>query len=381
MGQCDADSVFMRLFPGASYNIPVEIWIMDSHPYNPPLCYVKPTADMKIKHNRHVDQNGRVYLPYLTDWNHNSSDLLECCQIMALMFGEEPPVYSKKPSSSGGQASQVSPTYNSGGGSPVNAYGTMPMPYPPQPSNPVYPAYPPVGGAYSQQQPAYPAYPPVRGNEPSYPPLNPSNRNSYPAYNQPPGNNPYPAAVSPPNYSVFPLTDKSPGRTGTITDEHIRASLLSGVEEKLGRRLNEIVAQAQDEITSLTKTHDELERGRRNLDEIFERLEKEQRAVDRNIAVLTEKTAELRTAIEKSSTQESFDVDEAVVPTAPLYKQLLTAYAEESALEDAMYYIGEALRRNVIDLDVFLKHTRELSRKQFMQRALIQKCRDKAGLP
>ncbi|OQV22511.1 hypothetical protein BV898_03685 [Hypsibius exemplaris] len=32
---------------GASYNIPVEIWIMDSHPYNPPLCYVKPTPDMR----------------------------------------------------------------------------------------------------------------------------------------------------------------------------------------------------------------------------------------------------------------------------------------------------------------------------------------------
>ncbi|OQV22514.1 Tumor susceptibility gene 101 [Hypsibius exemplaris] len=307
MGQCDADSVFLRLFTGASYNIPVEIWIMDSHPYDPPLCYVKPTADMKIRHSRHIDHDGRVFLPCLTDWNHNLFDLLDCCQIMARMFGEEPPVFSKKPSSSGGQARQVSPTYNSGGDSPVNPHRTMPM--------------------------------------------------------------------------LFPLTDKSHDRTGAITDEHIRASLLSGVEEKLGRRLNEIVAQAQDEIMSLTKTHDELERGRRNLDEIFERLEKEQRAVDRNIAVLTEKTAELRTALERSSTQEAFDVDEAIVPIAPLYKQLLTAYAEESALEDAMYYIGEALERNVIDLDEFLKHTSELSRKQFMQRALVQKCRDKAGLP
>lgn len=161
--------------------------------------------------------------------------------------------------------------------------------------------------------------------------------------------------------------------------------------------------------------------------------------MDRNISILTEKTAELRNVVEKSSSQETFDVDEAVVPTAPLYKQydavfyscrtvlslsgrvsnlvfrcrLLTAFAEESALEDAMYYVGEALRRNVIDLDVFLKvpyviphsssllyrhltcwyvfylallfgllqHTRELSRKQFMQRALILKCRERAGLP
>lgn len=60
-------------YKGNTYNIPVEMWIMDTHPYNPPLCYVKPTADMRIKSpHRHVDQNGRIYLPYLTDWNHVS---------------------------------------------------------------------------------------------------------------------------------------------------------------------------------------------------------------------------------------------------------------------------------------------------------------------
>jgi len=60
--------------------------------------------------------------------------------------------------------------------------------------------------------------------------------------------------------------------------------------------------------------------------------------------------------------------------------RILNAYAEEAALEDTIYYMGEALRRGVIDLDVFLKQVRSLSHKQFMQRALIQKCRLKAGL-
>ena len=35
--------------------------------------------------------------------------------------------------------------------------------------------------------------------------------------------------------------------------------------------------------------------------------------------------------------------------------RLLTAFAEEQATGDAIYYLGEALRRGVIDLDVFLK--------------------------
>ena len=46
---------------------------MDSHPYNPPMAFVKPTATMQIKPGRHVDANGRVYLPYLHEWKHVST--------------------------------------------------------------------------------------------------------------------------------------------------------------------------------------------------------------------------------------------------------------------------------------------------------------------
>lgn len=60
--------------------------------------------------------------------------------------------------------------------------------------------------------------------------------------------------------------------------------------------------------------------------------------------------------------------------------RLLNAYAEEAAIEDSIYYIGEALRNEVLDLEAFLKHVRQLSRRQFMLRALMQKCRQKAGL-
>lgn len=63
-----------------------------------------------------------------------------------------------------------------------------------------------------------------------------------------------------------------------------------------------------------------------------------------------------------------------------IFFRLINAYAEEAAIEDAIYYMGEALRSGVIDLDTFLKQVRNLARKQFMLRALMQKCRQKAGL-
>ena len=40
---------------------------------------------------------------------------------------------------------------------------------------------------------------------------------------------------------------------------------------------------------------------------------------------------------------------------AHLCFRILFAYSEEQALEDAIYYLGEGLRKGVIDLEVFLK--------------------------
>lgn len=57
------------LHTGSTYNIPICIWLLDNHPLSSPMVYVKPTPDMLIKASRHVDQNGKVYLPYLHEWN------------------------------------------------------------------------------------------------------------------------------------------------------------------------------------------------------------------------------------------------------------------------------------------------------------------------
>ena len=106
-----------------------------------------------------------------------------------------------------------------------------------------------------------------------------------------------------------------------------------------------------------------------------------QAEVDKNIELLKKKDEELSSALEKMENQsENNDIDEVIIPTAPLYKQILNLYAEENAIEDTIFYLGEALRWGVIDLHVFLKHFSLLSLKQFQLRALIQKARKTAGL-
>lgn len=100
-----------------TYYIPICIWLMDTHPHNAPMCFVKPTPTMHIKVSMYVDHNGKIYLPYLHDWQpvgivkrqynyifnlgftfflfQHTSDLLSLIQVMILTFGDHPPVFSK----------------------------------------------------------------------------------------------------------------------------------------------------------------------------------------------------------------------------------------------------------------------------------------------
>uniref|UniRef100_A0A8B9Z7Z4 Tumor susceptibility 101 n=1 Tax=Buteo japonicus TaxID=224669 RepID=A0A8B9Z7Z4_9AVES len=292
-------------YRGNTYNIPICLWLLDTYPFNPPICFVKPTSSMTIKTGKHVDANGKIYLPYLHEWKYPQSDLLELIQVMIVVFGEEPPVFSRPTASSS------------------------------------YPPYQATG-------------PPTT----SYVPGIPGGISNYPAGSTP-----------------------NPSRDGTISEDTIRASLISAVSDKLRWRMKEEMDRAQAELNALKRTEEDLKKGHQKLEEMVTRLDQEVAEVDKNIELLKKKDEELSSALEKMESQsENNDIDEVIIPTAPLYKQILNLYAEENAIEDTIFYLGEALRRGVIDLDVFLKHVRLLSRKQFQLRALMQKARKTAGL-
>ncbi|CAH1798904.1 unnamed protein product [Owenia fusiformis] len=364
-------------YKGATYNIPVCLWLLESHPYNPPMVFVKPTSTMQIKQGKHVDTNGRVFLPYLHEWRHPQSDMMGLIQVMTIVFGEEPPVFARSqtgparpPYPPGGQPAGGRLPYPTGGpgyGMPQpNAAGSTPYSAYNAPASTSYPAsstaggYPGAGytpGGYANP---YPGYPPSGG------------------YNPVAGQTSYPQQAA----TTHTSTSSTQGQSSNqLSDEQIKASVLSAVEDKMRRRLKEIFAQAQAEMDALKKTQEDLNAGKAKLEEMVGNLEKEQIEVEKNISLLREKDEEIMDVLARMENREAIDIDEAVVAPAPLYKQLLNSFAEEQAIEDTIYYLGTALNRGSIDLDVFLKKVRELSRQQFMLRALIRKCRSKAGLP
>ncbi|XP_023223167.1 tumor susceptibility gene 101 protein-like isoform X1 [Centruroides sculpturatus] len=345
-------------FKGNTYNIPVCIWILDAHPETPPMCYVNPTPEMEIKASKSVDMNGRIYLPYLHDWNSKNSDLVGLIQVMIIVFGDTPPVYSKP-------RSQDPPTSNLP--YPTQISGAMPMP---NVAGSGYHPYPPTSGASSYPYP-YPTMPSYSNTSQGYP-------YPYPSAYPPQNTNSYQSGGC---YPPSSIPSSTPSNTGTISEEHIHASLLSAVEDKLKKKLRDVLSQTHAEMEVLKKTQDDLNKGKVHLTELVKKLQAEQMELERNICILREKNQEMKEVNAKMENEQAIDIDEAVVTTAPLYRQLLNAFSEENATEDAIYYLGEALRKGVIDLDVFLKHVRDLSRKQFMLRALMQVCRQKAGLP
>ena len=62
----------------------------------------------------------------------------------------------------------------------------------------------------------------------------------------------------------------------SLSEEQIRASILSAVEDKMRRRLKDIFAQAAAEMTALNKTQEDLQKGKTTLDEMMQKLEREQ---------------------------------------------------------------------------------------------------------
>ncbi|KAL1403976.1 hypothetical protein pipiens_019124 [Culex pipiens pipiens] len=209
-------------YKGNTYHIPVAIWLLDTHPRYAPLCYVQPTSDMHIKVSMYVDHNGKIYLPYLHDWNPAHSDLLGLIQVMIVTFGDYPPVYSKPKNAA---KTEVMPLQQQ----QQTPYPTQSfMPQPPTSTQSPYCPYP------QQQQQQFPPYPAAAGG-------------GYVGYGQPSG-----AGTSYPPYMPQGMptaggynTGYNPSAqgTGTITEEHIKASLVSAVEDKLKRRIQEKVNQ------------------------------------------------------------------------------------------------------------------------------------------
>ncbi|XP_018519615.1 ubiquitin-conjugating enzyme E2 variant 3 [Lates calcarifer] len=82
-------------YDGRSYNFPIQLWLMDSFPFTPPICLLRPTPNMVIREGKHVDARGRIHLPGLHSWDYPKSSVVGLLSEMIAKFEEDPPLSSK----------------------------------------------------------------------------------------------------------------------------------------------------------------------------------------------------------------------------------------------------------------------------------------------
>lgn len=76
---------------------------------------------------------------------------------------------------------------------------------------------------------------------------------------------------------------------------------------------------------------------------------------------------------------EGAHVDVVCVPRHALRLQELQCRAGQAAFGDAMRVLDDAVARNLLELDVYLRLVRAVARKQFFGRVMLKKVRERIG--
>uniref|UniRef100_A0A183CEZ2 UEV domain-containing protein n=1 Tax=Globodera pallida TaxID=36090 RepID=A0A183CEZ2_GLOPA len=316
------------LYKGAVYNIPVAIYFLENHPNVGPYCYVKPTPCMRIRPSKVVDNSGRIYLPYLTEWRYPDHDTTSLLQVITLEFQDKCPVYSVSGNSKNAAHPPNSSNPSSGSGSNL-PYPTSGLPYPTvDPPSHVMP------------QPSYTAMPQPGGYQPPYP-------NSYPS--DPVS---YSTSVSPQPESVYPYG------TGTIQPTHIRASLLSAVEDRIRQRLRDKIGTPFAELQSIDVNHQELSTGKQILRNMLDSITRDQQELERILEIYTELEGALK-VVNSSGTAAngtSFNVEDAIDAQTIVHRQIFKVHVQDCAIDDTIYHLGTALHRGAVNLQMYLKY-------------------------
>jgi ESCRT-I complex subunit TSG101 len=274
------------------YNIPVQIWIVEMYPHHSPMVYVVPAPNMMIKpQHKHVDSSGRCYLPYLSEWNNKTSDIVGLVNTLSTIFSNEPPVFEKTQQT--------------------------------------------VTQSFNSQQ-------------------NTTQQNVY--------QNTQTSNTTPTNRSFFGIGNLL--QSGPSSEELLNAKVRTKVEliqrEISGKMEEGLILQSK--LMNHSKALDD--------GMTQDRIENEQ--LMNGIKVLRQKESETIQWL-KDNEDKQFDIDKVVNATDEQSQQILELMSQDHAMEDAMYYLDKQLEKGGIAVDVYLGQLRELSNKQFLNKALLKK--------
>ncbi|ODQ66444.1 UEV-domain-containing protein [Nadsonia fulvescens var. elongata DSM 6958] len=101
---------------------------------------------------------------------------------------------------------------------------------------------------------------------------------------------------------------------------------------------------------------------------------------DQNETILKEKIDQAKSVISEIDSRGQPDIDDVVCADNAVFNQLYDLVADDQAIDDTIYALSQALDRDRLKLDMFMRQTRSLAREQFMKKALIHKIAQTTGL-
>ena len=363
-------------YRGVTYNLPIDMYLVQEYPIRPPTVFIRPVSSMAIKENhRHVGLDGRVYLPYLHEWKGNTHDLRELVVWMSSLFGSEPPCYAK-------------PTGTAATARPIVAVSNGNR-----------------NGHHHNNPPAYAQATTVSTNGG--------------------GSSSYVTAQSITSSSIASSynTAASSATTNNADEERRRAfekeiadanmaaetarraaaeehrlkveqqrlereheqnllSLRTMATSKVQFQIQNLFKELKDDLRITLKNQKQLEDGTKEIESLIkEGKERKLHLITGkdNIEKEIEKLEVWLTAVKNEQQQsETNDKDDRqctadliALPADTHSAQMLALSAENAAIDDCIYFLDRALVRGSIGLDVFLKEVRRLSKRQFLAKVCL----------
>jgi len=176
----------------------------------------------------------------------------------------------------------------------------------------------------------------------------------------------------------------------SVWDEHypdeeekmLKSFFLTSASEECRTKLGEVYSRTSAEVESLHSVNKELIDRQEELEKMRSKMEVLQGEAEADFETIVQARdflAEVQGAREVKDPITADTIEEVIKVPSPIHRQLLEAVANDEAIKDCIYALGQALRADKISLKVYLKKVRELSREQFTSRLLINKISAKEG--
>jgi len=154
-----------------------------------------------------------------------------------------------------------------------------------------------------------------------------------------------------------------------------KEKLKKDLTEKLQDHLSVFFQESRNRLTSDLKDQTALSNAEKKTTSQMNHLQQLKTEITSHCQHVDEQTELLQAKLKTATTapMEEQNVDDLVQPADLHSEQLLNLSAENAAIADCLYFLDKALSKGNIPLDVHLKKTRELAKRQFFVRAHCMK--------